>query len=154
MFVITYAVHMYVGLDTKLTLSCLHVLKTFSIRILQLGCKCNYVFSKLVTIYTRIPYSAKFWWGNILADLAHSPATAKNLPSKNSILNNKANSMTAQPPKYHHPTAFSSFIHQKLAPPKFCTIRYRHSSEQNAYAGINRNYYICTINRITYITVR
>jgi len=30
MFVITYAVHMYVGLDTKLTLSCLNVLKTFS----------------------------------------------------------------------------------------------------------------------------
>ena len=26
-----------------------------------------------------IPYSAKFWWGNILVDL---PATAKNLPSK------------------------------------------------------------------------
>ena len=45
-------------------------------------------------------YSTKFWRGNILAD---SPATAKNLPSKFSTVNNNANCVTAQPPKYHHP---------------------------------------------------
>jgi len=42
---------------------------------------------------------------------------------QNSTLNNKVNSMTAQPPKYHRPNAFSSFIYQKLTPPKFCAIQ-------------------------------
>ena len=43
---------------------------------------------------------------------------------KVSTLNNNAISVTAQPPKYHHPNVFSSFICQKLAPPKFFAIRY------------------------------
>ena len=51
------------------------------------------------------------------------PATAKNLPSKVFTLNNSANSMTTQLLKYHHPNVFSNFICQKLAPPKYCTIR-------------------------------
>ena len=34
-------------------------------------------------MHAHIPYSTKFWWGNILAD---SRATAKNLPSKISPL--------------------------------------------------------------------
>ena len=47
------------------------------------------------------------------------PATAKNLPSKISTLNNNANSVTAQPPKYHNPNVFLCFIRHKLAPQKF-----------------------------------
>ena len=74
-------------------------------------------------IVDHLPYSAKFWRGNILADLADSPATTKNLPSKVSTLNNRANPVTTQPPKYHHPNLFSGFICQKLTPPKYCAIR-------------------------------
>ena len=69
-------------------------------------------------ISTTQPYSAKFWRGNILANLADSPATAKNLPSKISNLNNNANSVMAQLPKYHHPNAFPSIIRQKFSPSK------------------------------------
>ena len=47
--------------------------------------------------------------------MADSPAAAKNLLSKISTLNNNANSVTAQPPKYHHPNVFSSFIRQRFA---------------------------------------
>ena len=40
--------------------------------------------------------------------------TRQQLP-KISTLSNKANSMTGQPLKYHHPIVFSSFMRQKLA---------------------------------------
>ena len=55
MFVITYAVHTYVRLNTKLTLSCVHVLKTFSAAVsCRFVAKCHDVPSNLVTIYTHI----------------------------------------------------------------------------------------------------
>ena len=40
---------------------------------------------------SRLPYSAIFLRGNILADLADSPAIIKNLPYKLSTLNSDAN---------------------------------------------------------------
>ena len=42
-----------------------------------------------------LPYSTKFWRGNILADLVDLPATAKNLLSKLSTLTSNANYGTA-----------------------------------------------------------
>ena len=38
--------------------------------------------------------------------LVDLPATAKNLPSKVSTLNNNANSVMAQPAEYHQPNVF------------------------------------------------
>ena len=47
------------------------------------------------------------------------------IDNNNNNNNNNNNFVMAQPPKYHHPNVFSSFIHQKLALPKFCAIRYQ-----------------------------
>ena len=62
-------------------------------------------------------YSIKFWRGKILVD---SPVTTKILPSHYVTQHPVLCSTT----KYYHPKASSGFIHQKLTPPKFFTIRY------------------------------
>ena len=43
---------------------------------------CKKVRKQVASHGAQLPYSAKFWRGNILADLANSPAIAKILPSK------------------------------------------------------------------------
>ena len=65
------------------------------------------------------------------------------------LINNNDNSVTAQLPKYHHPNVFSSFIRQKLAPPKFCAIRYiQLHAASSKYLSILTNA-IISVNQFT-----
>ena len=71
----------------------------------------------LHTLHSRvILYSAKFWRGEYFGGFARN---CQKFTLQIPTLNSNANFATAQPPKYHHPNMFSSFIHQKFAPLKF-----------------------------------
>ena len=101
-----------------------------------------YTYFILLLLYNPwpLPYSTKFWRGEILVD---SPVTVKILQSKCITLHYTASSVTVmfnrqnitiqmhhitlhsiqcyvQPPKYYYPKASLGFIHQRLIPPKFC----------------------------------
>ena len=85
----------------------------------------------MVIYYCIIPYSAKFWWWKILADLAD---LAKIFLAK--FLNMTMYTIRDKPvvldsPNFSLPIACLVTNHQKVTPPKFCAIwyiRYKHVS--------------------------